>query len=121
MGKDWQAVADAITNRLTELGMTQRELSERSGLSVTTLRQIQNNYSPRKRSPRTLADISEALHWPPGHLAQVLDEAPELTEEKSVFTLIEELRAEVAELRSRVETVESRQSQNGAGGGKGAS
>ncbi|MFC7612322.1 helix-turn-helix domain-containing protein [Actinokineospora soli] len=43
MSKDWQAVADAINARLDELEMTQKELADRSGVSVATLRQLQKN------------------------------------------------------------------------------
>lgn len=71
---NWQAVAVAVTTRMEELGITQRELAERTGVSAATLRQIQNNYGPRRRSPRTLSAISTGLRWPAEHLKAVLDD-----------------------------------------------
>ncbi|TWF93369.1 helix-turn-helix domain-containing protein [Saccharopolyspora dendranthemae] len=108
MGKDWDAVATAINTRLAELDLTQRELSERSGVSTATLRQLQNNYEPRRRSPRLLAAISEALRWPSDHLAQVLEgEAPE--DDVDLRADVVRLRQEVAELRERLVALEGKQ------------
>ncbi|TDC94023.1 XRE family transcriptional regulator [Saccharopolyspora aridisoli] len=108
MGKDWDAVATAINTRLAELDLTQRELAERSGVSTATLRQLQNNYEPRRRSPRLLAAISEALRWPSDHLAQVLEgESPE--EEADLRAEVARLRKDVAELRERLGVLEEKQ------------
>jgi transcriptional regulator with XRE-family HTH domain len=107
MGKDWQAVADAITGRLAELDMTQRELSERSGLSVTTIRQLSRNYAPRHRSARTLTDLSEGLRWPADYLARVLEGVPVTTEDPPLREELNRLRVEVADLRTRLEAVEN--------------
>lgn len=109
MGKDWQAVADAITDRLAELEMTQQELADRSGLSVTTIRQLQRNYSARKRSSRTLADISEGLRWPPNHLARILEGTPTISDDRSMRADLDQLRREVAALRTRMEVIEQAQ------------
>lgn len=109
MGNDWEAVAKAINARLEELGMTQRELAERSDVSPATLRQLQNNYGPRKRSPRLLAAVSEGLRWTSGHLAEVLDgDAPESVGPDSLRQDVAQLREEVRELRERLEAVEER-------------
>ncbi|WP_019808222.1 helix-turn-helix domain-containing protein [Saccharomonospora halophila] len=70
MGKDWNAVAEAINTRLAELGMTQAELASKSRVSPATLRQMQHGVAKR-RTPHTLAAISEALGWPSRHLEQV--------------------------------------------------
>jgi transcriptional regulator with XRE-family HTH domain len=71
--KDWQAVSDAIQARLTELDMTQAELTHRAGVALETVRELQLNLRSRRRSPRTLATISEALGWPSDHLAAIAD------------------------------------------------
>ncbi|MER7011510.1 helix-turn-helix transcriptional regulator [Saccharopolyspora sp. NPDC000359] len=112
MTKDWAALAAAINTRLAELGMTQRELAERSDVSPATLRQLQNpdSYEPKRRSPRLLAAISEGLRWPHDHLAQVLEGsrlAPEV--ETPLRDEVAQLRGEVAELRSRVDELEARE------------
>jgi transcriptional regulator with XRE-family HTH domain len=99
---DWAAVAEAINTRLAELKMTQQELAQRSGVSVATLRQLQRNYQPKRRSPRTLAAISEGLRWPSQHLSRVLEGAEPLKPRGEVETL----RAAVEELSSRVVKLE---------------
>lgn len=77
MSEDWAAVAVAINERLSGLGWRQRELAERSGVSLATVREIQRHSVERRRSPRTLESLSSALGWPPGHLSAVLSgEAP---------------------------------------------
>lgn len=73
MSKDWQAVSTAIKSRLEELDMTQAELSHRSGMALETVRELQHNLRPRRRSPRTLSAVSEALGWPSNHLAAIAD------------------------------------------------
>lgn len=72
MSENWAAVAVAINERLSGLGWRQRELAERSGVSLATVREIQRHSVERRRSPRTLESLSSALGWPPGHLASVL-------------------------------------------------
>jgi transcriptional regulator with XRE-family HTH domain len=72
MAKDWQAVAAAIQTRLDELDITQAELAHRAGVAPETVRELRNNLHPRRRNPRTLSAVSEALNWPSDHLANVL-------------------------------------------------
>ncbi|HJQ46897.1 MAG TPA: helix-turn-helix transcriptional regulator [Amycolatopsis sp.] len=69
--KDWDAVAAAIQARLTELDMTQSELAARAGVAPETVRELRLNLHPRRRSPRTLGALSEALSWPTDHLSTV--------------------------------------------------
>jgi transcriptional regulator with XRE-family HTH domain len=107
MDKDWQAVADAITGRLSELEMTQRELSGRSGVSVATIRQLSRNYAPRRRNPRTLTALSEGLRWPADYLARVLaGNIPAPGEDPPLRDELNRLRLELADLRTRLEAVE---------------
>ena len=73
MSEDWAAVAAAINERMSGLGWRQRDLAERSGVSLATVREIQRHSIERRRSPRTLQSLSSALGWPAGHLAAVLD------------------------------------------------
>ncbi|MFI9383879.1 helix-turn-helix domain-containing protein [Kutzneria sp. NPDC052558] len=72
MTEDWAAVARAINQRSTELGLSQRELIKRSHVSKAIVSEIQNNTVQRRRSARTLEALSLALDWHPGHLAAVL-------------------------------------------------
>jgi transcriptional regulator with XRE-family HTH domain len=70
--EDWPAVSRAINERMTELGLRQRELIERSRVSKAAVREIQHNTVQRRRSARTLEALSSALAWHPQHLAAVL-------------------------------------------------
>lgn len=111
MGKDWGAVADAINGRLEELGMTQRELAERSGVSVATLRQLQHNNRPRRRNPRTLEAVSVGLRLPLDYLARVLEggDAEPPADAGSLRVAVTELRDEMTQLRGRVDAIEKSQ------------
>lgn len=108
MGKDWDAVAKAINTRMDELDMTQQELAVASGVSTATLRELQHNKNPRRRSVRLMEAISSALSWPPAHLSRVLEEGVSVPgDEKSIRGELHELRDEVTELRARIEALES--------------
>jgi transcriptional regulator with XRE-family HTH domain len=72
VSEDWAAVAKAINQRVDELGLRQKELAERSHVSLAIVREIQHNLVERRRSPRTLESLSTALAWHPQHLDAVL-------------------------------------------------
>lgn len=72
MTRDWDAVASAIQARMAELEMTQAELAQKAGVALMTIRELQHNLRPRRRSPRTMAAVSEALGWYQHHLLDVL-------------------------------------------------
>jgi transcriptional regulator with XRE-family HTH domain len=107
VGEDWVAVGTAVTSRLAELGMTQKELADRSGLSTTTIRQIQHSYGPNKRSARTLSDISEALRWPKDYLSSVLGGDSPVPDGLSLRTELDELKREIQGLRARLDAIEA--------------
>ncbi|MEU5847284.1 helix-turn-helix domain-containing protein [Saccharopolyspora shandongensis] len=73
MTEDWAAVARAIDQRASELGLRQRELAKRSHVSQATVRELQRNTVQRRRSARTLEALSLALSWHPEHLLAVLE------------------------------------------------
>jgi len=72
VSEDWAAVAEAINERVAELGWRQRELAERSHVSAAIVREIQRHSVERRRSPRTLESLSIALGWEPQYLDAVL-------------------------------------------------
>ena len=72
MERDWEAVARLIDARMRELDLTQTELAVRAGVAPETVRELRTNLRSRRRNPRTLAAISEALGWPPERLRDVL-------------------------------------------------
>lgn len=72
VSEDWAAVARAISERIRELGWRQRELAERSHVSLAVVREIQRHTVERRRSQRTLESLSVALGWEPERLDTVL-------------------------------------------------
>jgi len=108
----WEAVAQAITDRMAERGLTQRELAERSGVSVATLREIQRGVR-RRRSAVMLAAISRALGFPDGHLRDLMRSLR--PEASSPDASDADLRARVADLELRVARLES-EAGKGSGG-----
>jgi transcriptional regulator with XRE-family HTH domain len=72
VSEDWAAVANAISQRMTELGLNQAELIERSQVSKATVGELYHNSAQRRRSARTLEALSMALGWHPRHLVAVL-------------------------------------------------
>lgn len=72
MTEDWVAVANAIKERVNELGWRQRELAQRSHVSQAIVRELQHHTVERRRSARTLEALSVALGWHPQHLTAVL-------------------------------------------------
>lgn len=93
MPANWTAVGNAITERLAELSMQQKELATKANVSVASIREIQRG-KERRRHPRVLRDISAALGWPANHLEGVLQgrqpegqprEAEEPTSESAAF------------------------------------
>jgi transcriptional regulator with XRE-family HTH domain len=73
VSEDWSAVAQAINERVSELGWRQRELAERSQVSQAIVRELQHHTVERRRSARTLEALSTTLGWHPQHLAAVLE------------------------------------------------
>lgn len=110
LGKDWDAVARAIDERLVGLDMTQAELASRAGVALETVRELRKNLRPRRRNPRTLAAISRALGWEPGHLAQVLNGDGVAAENAPAVTTsdLDALRQAYADLADRVTAIERR-------------
>jgi hypothetical protein len=72
VSEDWSVVAKAINERMTELGVNQRELANRSRVALSIVREIVHNTVQRRRSGRTLEALSVSLGWHPRHLAAVL-------------------------------------------------
>jgi transcriptional regulator with XRE-family HTH domain len=116
-GEDWTAVSREVNRRATTLGMRQKDLADRSGVSLAIIREIQQNKTHRRRNPRTLEALSVALQWHPQHLGAVLagikppDAAPDATPPadpvaaalESVVRELRGLRAQVGTLTRRIE------------------
>ena len=103
MNENWAAVAAALRERMDERGMTMTDLAKRSGVSLTTVRELVHVLNTRRRQPRTLSSLSTALGWPADHLGTVLrgraSAAPPINDLAAV-------RRELHDLRQRVEALE---------------
>ena len=118
MGEDWAAVAREVNRRAGSLGLRQKDIAERSGVSLAIIREIQQNKTQRRRNPRTLEALSVALQWHPQHLGAVLAgiKPPDAVSESappadpvaaaldSVIREIRGLRAQIGTLTRRVES-----------------
>lgn len=105
----WAEVAQVVRDRMAELSMTQRELSEKSGLSTATLRKL-NPDKPQRLTQSTLTGISRALGLPEDHLWRVSRGEPVTGVPGGELSA---LRSEVARLTERVDALESRLSVSG--------
>jgi transcriptional regulator with XRE-family HTH domain len=105
---DSAAVARVVNDRMQERGITQRELAERSGVSVATLRKIQHGVD-QVRNRSTFANISRALGFREDHLWRVWAQGASTSAETDPApSAVEDLRRELAELQGRVEAIEAR-------------
>jgi DNA-binding Xre family transcriptional regulator len=111
-GEDWAGVAHALNERMAALRIGQQELAERSGVSVSTLRQLQHGASRRVQN-RTLAAISTALDWPEDHLTAVLrsgHRTPRATtpgEPDPVLDGLHRIEAQLTDLADRLASIET--------------
>ena len=99
----WADVAKVVNDRMTERGITQRELAERSGVSVATLRKIQGG-GDQQRTRATLANVSRALGFPDEYLWRVSQGDTPSTGPDDGLSAV---RAELADLARRVGALES--------------
>ena len=111
-GEDWAAVARALNERMAALRVGQQELAQRSGVSVSTLRQLQHGASRRIQN-RTLAAISTALDWPENHLIAALRRSHQATrastpgDPDTVLDGLQRIEAQLSDLTDRLTTIET--------------
>lgn len=107
---DWSAVAEAVNVRLRELGLTQVELAHRSKVSVATIRQVQTpSGAVRRRNPRTLQALSEALEWSPDHLEAVAagrDAEDDPDRDDPVVRDLREVKGALSAITDRLDAIE---------------
>jgi DNA-binding Xre family transcriptional regulator len=111
-GEDWAAVAVALNERMAARRVGQQELATLSGVSVSTLRQVQHGAGRRVQN-KTLAAISRALDWPEGYLADVLvsDHRSEPVapppKDDSVLEALHRIEDRLIEISNRLDVIES--------------
>jgi transcriptional regulator with XRE-family HTH domain len=74
---DRQALAHAVKGRRVEFGMTQKDLERESGVSVATIRLIENAQGTRHYRSEVLSDISRTLGWPEDSLHRIFYRRPQ--------------------------------------------
>lgn len=97
-------MAEALADRMDELGVSQRQLASDADVSVTTVKELLWNRNPRQRSGRTLRAISVALDWPAGKLWAI-------ARGTEVTPTVEE---QITDLQTRMERVERRLDEPGS-------
>ncbi|MGH3927282.1 MAG: helix-turn-helix domain-containing protein, partial [Pseudonocardiaceae bacterium] len=112
--EDWAAVAEAINERVNELGWRQGELAERSHVSRATVRELQHHIVERRRSARTLEALSSALGWHPQHIDGVLRgrQPPKPTEPvtkngESPWSRIDALERHLSDITERLDAIQA--------------
>jgi transcriptional regulator with XRE-family HTH domain len=106
VGQEWAAVASAMSRRLAELGMRQRDLAGRAHVSQAIVRELQHNTRQRRRSARTLEALSLALGWHPHHLQAVLDGEPPPDPGEPVNPPADAVAAQLAKIDARLRSIE---------------
>jgi hypothetical protein len=103
LSNQWLVVARAIDDRMSELGITQRILIRRSGLSKAVVREIQHHIVERRRSPRTLEALSVALEWHPDHLAALSRNEPLPDREDPLTHRLDAIERRLDELHDKID------------------
>lgn len=109
-------MAAVVRARTKELRITQLELASRAGVSLATIQELVQGI-PRRRQPRTIAAVSEALGWPTDRLSLVLRGCAFLNETSVVAgptgdvdvdadAELRAIRKELAEITQRLDATE---------------
>lgn len=71
MDADWERLADMVRRRREALGLTQVQLAERTGLTDTTIGNLEGGRR-FKRVPASVPAVEQGLGWAPGSARVVL-------------------------------------------------
>lgn len=76
MAYDWRRLGDALKDARGELDLTQAELAERSGVALSTIKNLEGARD-FIRWPKKVAQVERALGWPPGRARAIASGKPE--------------------------------------------
>ncbi|MFB9386568.1 XRE family transcriptional regulator [Pseudonocardia petroleophila] len=95
---------------MAEIDMTQADLAARAGVALMTVRELQQNLQPRRRNPRTLAAVSEALGWPGDQIARILEGQPtaDVDQDDPVLAELDAVKADLTAIYRRLDAIERR-------------
>jgi transcriptional regulator with XRE-family HTH domain len=107
VSEDWVAVGEAVSQRMRERGISQKQLAKRSGVSSATIRLIQHHPGAHRHTPRTLEAVSKALDWPPDYLDIVLNGRPrqETVEQVTADTILQSRLGALEQLLHKISVV----------------
>lgn len=117
-GEDWAAVAAALNERMARRRIGQQDLARVSGVSVSTLRELQHGAGRRVQN-KTLTAIARALDWPDNHLIDVLlSSAPTGSESTAdpggeILAVLARVEDRLGEIARRLAAVEETISRSG--------
>lgn len=105
----WSRVADALEERMAELGLDQIDLARQAGVSDATIRKLQKASSTRYHRS-TLNKVARALGWPADAFWTLIatGEKPEPLETPTHRSNDGELLDDLAELRLRLSDLEAK-------------
>ncbi|WP_195905982.1 helix-turn-helix domain-containing protein [Parafrankia discariae] len=106
-GEDWAAVAVALNERMARRRIGQQDLARLSGVSVSTLRELQHGAGRRVQN-KTLASIARALEWPDDHLIQVLLSGPPVDDPETAEPIGREILTALARVEDRLTEIVTR-------------
>jgi DNA-binding FadR family transcriptional regulator len=89
--------------------MTQTDLAAKAQVSLTTVRELVHNLNARRRHPRTLSALSEALGWPSDHLNELLKgktSGPDSDAPDPVADELQTIRQQLEEVHERLASIE---------------
>jgi len=92
-------LAELVTRRREELGLTKSELARRANVTRSTIHEVENG-SRLKLQPATYRHLDEALEWLPGTLQRM-----------TASTLVVEAKSMVARIQSRLAPIEASRSE----------
>jgi transcriptional regulator with XRE-family HTH domain len=67
VAKNWQALADALEEGMSAVGLSQKELAEKTGVAPSTIRKIKNR-DEENYNPATLNSLSVGIRRPASFL-----------------------------------------------------
>ncbi len=111
-GEDWTAVAVALNDRMARRRIGQQDLARASGVSVSTLRELQHG-ADRRVQNKTLTAIARALGWPDDHLIHILmsgtpagDNETHEPPGREILTILARLDERMTEVMTRLAAIE---------------
>ena len=109
---DRQALGDAVKARRDELGLTQRDLERESGVSVATIRLIENSQGTRHYRSAILSDLSRGLNWPTDRLQRIFYRMPEQdpVTPSGVELVTQAMMAQLKPYLAQIDAIDKRQS-----------